>query len=175
MTCGHSFTRLNDARPEFASIRNQALAHIDRSEFDAARAALASGRDAARALRGNVSRNEAEFLADEAGIDHLNLAYRAAAEKYAEAANVVGSFDRDAHWQYLLKQPGALYDHGDEFGDNEALLEAIDLYHSALIFAPRERVPARLGADPEQSRHRAQDAGGAGERDGAARGGGCRL
>src|SRR5262249_18294235 len=133
--------RLTNERPKFASIRNQALAHIDRGEFDAARAALARGRDAARVLRENVSRNEAEFLADEAGIDHLNLAYREAAKKYAEAANLVGSFDRDAQWRYLLKQAGALYDHGNEFGDNEALLEAIGLNHSALRFAPRERVP----------------------------------
>ena len=133
--------RLTNERPEFAAIRNQALAHIDRGEFDAARAALARGRDAARALRENVSRNEAEFLADEAGIDHLNLAYRDAAGKYAEAAKLVGSFDRDAQWQYLLKQASMLYNHGNEFGDNEALLEAIDLYHSALTFAPRERVP----------------------------------
>jgi tetratricopeptide (TPR) repeat protein len=140
--------RLTNERPEFASIRNQALAYIDRGEFDAARAALARGRDAARPLRekGRAlyetgSRNEAEFLADEAGIDHLNLAYRAAADKYAEAASLVGSFDRDAQQKYLLQQAGALGDQGREFGDNEALLEAIDLYRLALTFAPRERAP----------------------------------
>jgi DNA-binding transcriptional MerR regulator len=88
--------RLTNDRPEFASIRNQALAHIDRGEFDAARAALAHGREAARELRENVSRNEAEFLADEARIDHLQLDYRAAAEKYAGAAALVTSFERDA-------------------------------------------------------------------------------
>jgi len=41
--------------------------------------------EAARALREEASHNEAEFLADEARIDHLQLAYRTAAAKYAEA------------------------------------------------------------------------------------------
>jgi tetratricopeptide (TPR) repeat protein len=117
-----------------ASIRDQALAHIDRGEFDAARAALARGRKAART-------NEAEFLAVEAGIDHLNLAYREAAKKYAEAANLVEAFDRDARWQYLMKQAGALYHHGNEFGDNEALVEAIGVYRDALKERIRDRVP----------------------------------
>jgi hypothetical protein len=110
--------RLTHDRPEFASIRNQALAHIDQGELDAARAALARGREAARALRDNVSRNEAEFLADEARIDHLLLDYRAAADKFAEAAALVTSFNRDVGWEYLVKQAHELYDHGAEFGEN---------------------------------------------------------
>jgi hypothetical protein len=88
------WSRLTNDRPQFASIRNQALAHIDRGEFDAGRATLARGRETARALRDNVSRNEAEFLADEARIDHLLLDYRAAAQKFAEAAALVTLFNR---------------------------------------------------------------------------------
>jgi hypothetical protein len=56
-------------------IRDQALALIDAGDLDAARAALNRGREAARALREETSRNEAEFLANEARIDHLQLAY----------------------------------------------------------------------------------------------------
>jgi hypothetical protein len=104
--------RLTNDRPEFASIRGQALAHIDQGEFDEARAALGRGRKAARALREDVSRNEAEFLADEALIDHLQLAYKAAAEKYSQAAGLVASFDRNAAWNYFLKQAGELYAQG---------------------------------------------------------------
>jgi hypothetical protein len=114
--------RLTNDRPEFASIRNQALAHLDRGEFDAARAALARGRGAARKLRGNMSLNEAEFLADEARIDHLQFAYRAAAERYAEAAALVMSFDHEAGWQYLVDQANELFNHGQEFGEKQALL-----------------------------------------------------
>jgi hypothetical protein len=105
------------------------------------RICVAPRRHDRRALRENVSRNEAEFLTDEAGIDHLNFTYREAAKKYAEAANLVGSFDRDSQWQYLLKQAGALYDHGNEFGDHAALLEAIAICRAALAERTRERVP----------------------------------
>jgi tetratricopeptide (TPR) repeat protein len=133
--------RLTHDRPEFASIRNQALAHIDQGELDAARAALARGREAARALRDNVSRNEAEFLADEARIDHLLLDYRAAADKFAEAAALVTSFNRDVGWEYLVKQAHELYNHGAEFGENQSLLQAIGVYRSALTLVPRELVP----------------------------------
>src|SRR5277367_5418361 len=120
--------RLTNDRPEYSLIRRQALAHIDEGEFDAARAALGRGREAARALHEDVSRNEAEFLTDEARIDHLQLAYRAASEKYLQAAGLVASFDRNAEWDYLLRHAGELHNQGEEFGDNGALLEAISAY-----------------------------------------------
>ena len=120
--------RLRNDRPELAAIRGHALALIDAGDLDAARAALNRGREAARALRDETSRNEAEFIADEARIDHLQLAYRNAAQKYAEAASLVAPFDRYAEWQYILTLARELYDHGNEFGDNEALMEAISVY-----------------------------------------------
>jgi hypothetical protein len=48
-----------------------------------------------RSWREEASRNEVVFLANEARIDHLQLAYRAAAAKYAEAAALVGVIDQD--------------------------------------------------------------------------------
>jgi hypothetical protein len=55
--------RLGNDRPELAAMRRQALALIDAGDLDAARAAINRGREAARALRGETSRNEAEFVA----------------------------------------------------------------------------------------------------------------
>ncbi|MGH7120263.1 MAG: hypothetical protein ACREFP_14955 [Acetobacteraceae bacterium] len=78
--------RFRNDRPEFAAIRDRASALIDQGEFDAARAALREGRGAARALREQISRSEAGFLADEARIDRLQLSYDAACEKFKEAA-----------------------------------------------------------------------------------------
>jgi tetratricopeptide (TPR) repeat protein len=92
-------------------------------------------------LRAEASRNEAEFLADEARIDHLQLGYRDAAQKYAEAARLVAPFDHYAEWQYILREAGELRDHGDEFGDNQALVRAIGLFGRALTLVPREHVP----------------------------------
>jgi tetratricopeptide (TPR) repeat protein len=133
--------RLSNDRPELAVIRQQALALIDAGDLDGARAALSRGREVARTLRAEASRNEAEFLADEARIDHLQLAYRAAAAKYAEAAALVASFDRAGRWTFLVQQASELEDYGTELGDNQALTEAIAAYGRALVLAPRKNLP----------------------------------
>jgi tetratricopeptide (TPR) repeat protein len=80
--------RLRNDRPEFAAIRARASALIDKGDFNAARAALNEGRQAARALREEASRTEAGFLADEARVDRLQLNYESACAKFAEAARV---------------------------------------------------------------------------------------
>ncbi|MGC1862600.1 MAG: hypothetical protein WA733_16165 [Methylocystis sp.] len=125
-------SRLTNDRPELAAIREQALAFIDRGELDAARGALSRGRTVARAMREEGSRNESEFLADEARVDHLQLAYRSAAAKYAEAANLVASFDPESHKKWLFAQANELCDQGGEFGENAALSDAIRLYRQCL-------------------------------------------
>jgi tetratricopeptide (TPR) repeat protein len=133
--------RLRNDGPELAVIRDQALAHIDAGDLDAARAAFNRGREAARALREETSRNEAEFLADEARIDHLQLAYRDAPQKYAEAARLVAPFSSEAEWKYVLRQADEFSDYGNEFGDNQALMEAIAVYQQALTLVPSRSRP----------------------------------
>ena len=133
--------RLTNERPELAPIRAQALALIDRGDLDGARAALSRGREAARELRQGASRNEAEFLADEARIDHLQLAYRAAAEKYSQAAALVAPVDREGEWRFITQEAGELQHHGAEFGDNEALVQAITTHRRALALAPQATTP----------------------------------
>ena len=129
--------RLRNDRPELAAVRQEALRLIDLGDLDLARAALNRGREIARALREEASRSEAELLADEARIDHLQLAYRAAAAKYAEAAVLVAPFGRDSEFGYLSRQAGELYDQGNEFGDDDALAAAIAVYRQALDCVPR--------------------------------------
>ena len=80
--------RLRNDRPEFAAIRARASDLIDQGEFDAARAVLREGREVARALREEISRSEAGFLADEARIDRLQLNHDAARAKFAEATRL---------------------------------------------------------------------------------------
>jgi hypothetical protein len=87
-------SRLSNDRPEFAAIRARASAAIDKGDFDAARAVLNEGRERARALRGEASRTEAGFLADEARADQLQLNYDSACAKSAEAARL----DPDNIW-----------------------------------------------------------------------------
>jgi hypothetical protein len=84
--------------PALASIAGQVQALIDKGDFDAARDALGRGREAARTLRIDASRHEILFLAQGARVDSLQLAYRSAASKYAEAAALVVPFDTEQQW-----------------------------------------------------------------------------
>ena len=81
-------TRFRSDRPGLATFRTRALALINQGEFDAARAVLQQGRIAARALREEFSRTEAEFLADEARVEKLQLNYDTACENFAEATRL---------------------------------------------------------------------------------------
>src|SRR5262249_22109389 len=71
----------------------------------------------------------------------LQLAYRRAASKYAEAAVLVAAVDRQKQWQFALAQAGELFSQGDEFGDNTALVESLALYRNALSLAPGSEKP----------------------------------
>jgi hypothetical protein len=137
--------QLRRGPPALAAIAEEVQALIDKGEFDDARRALVRGREAARGQRIDASRYEAAFLAQEARVDDLQLAYRTAAEKYAEAAALVAPFDTEQQWRFLLAQAGELYKQGDEFGDNATLAEA------RLSPVPRSRAAsrktARLGGD----------------------------
>jgi tetratricopeptide (TPR) repeat protein len=112
--------------PALAAIAQEAQSLIDKGDLDGARHALMRGREAARAQRSDASRNEAKFLALDAQVDDLQLAYKSAAEKYAEAAGLVAPFDPKQQWEYGLAQAGELNKQGDEFGDNAALRSAIE-------------------------------------------------
>jgi hypothetical protein len=128
---------LRQGPAELASFAQQAQALIDKGDFDGARAALGAGRTAARVLREQSSRYEAQFLAQEARGDHLQLSYRSAAAKYADAARLVAPLDRQQQWEFVLAQADELVSLGAEFGDNAALTEAIDVYANGLLLATR--------------------------------------
>ncbi len=127
--------------PTLAAIAEEVQALLDKGEFEDARRALVRGREASRALRIDASRYEAAFLAQDARVDDLQLAYRGAAAKYAEAATLVASFDTEQQWRFLLYQASELSKQGDEFGDNTALAEAIDVYRRCLALASRSQRP----------------------------------
>jgi tetratricopeptide (TPR) repeat protein len=132
--------------PALAAIAQEAQSLIDKGDLDGARHALVRGREAARAQRTDASRDEAKFLALDARVDDLQLAYRSAAAKYAEAAGLVAPFDAKQEWDFLSNQAGELRKQGDEFGDNAALVEAIDLYRRDLTLAPRSARPLQWAA-----------------------------
>ncbi len=70
----------------------------------------------------------------------MRLLYRQAAGLYAEAA-ALSPDDPGRRLALLGKEADVLQDHGDEFGDNDALREAIDLYRELLREMPRADRP----------------------------------
>jgi tetratricopeptide (TPR) repeat protein len=133
--------RLSGDRPELAAIREQVLALLDRGDLDGARAALNASRQAARTLGLHSSRMEVELLANEAFIDELQLAYRAAETKYDQSASLVREFDPEGEWGLRMHQADALSRLGSEFGDATALTDAIAIYERCLALAPRSTRP----------------------------------
>ena len=117
------------------AIKAGALGHADDllAEIDAKQAAaedrLAANRAATKAKRGEVA------LAQ--------LRYADAAKRFAEAAHELpeGEEYSAERLGYLNSEASALYQQGDEFGDNAALASAIDRYRRILELSPRERVP----------------------------------
>jgi tetratricopeptide (TPR) repeat protein len=68
------------------------------------------------------------------------LKYLAAAEHLAEAAKIAP--EPEAVLDYQWCRADALYRHGDEFGDNAALAEAIRVWREVVApLVPRERAP----------------------------------
>ncbi len=87
------------------------------------------------------ARGRAALLAERGRVARLSLQYRDAARFYAQARGAVDGIDDKAAWEYTVRQADALYDQGNEFGDNPALRDAIAAYGIALGLAPRDRMP----------------------------------
>jgi hypothetical protein len=140
--------------PRAAALRDEAAAAHAAGHLDAARSALAAmaaeEQAALTRLEAHAEEIEAErrlrrsSLAEtkgaQAGVEKAGLRYREAATLYREASGLV-AFDPQAAWQWLMQAARALDDLGREFGDNDALRDAIALYGDVLALAPRDRVP----------------------------------
>ena len=81
--------------------------------------------------------------AAEGDLAMTELHYLQGADLFKEAANLVppGNAYEDKRIDYLRREIRALYQQGDEFGDNSALLSAIERCKRLIDLQPRERVP----------------------------------
>ncbi|HNG51624.1 MAG TPA: tetratricopeptide repeat protein, partial [Plasticicumulans sp.] len=153
-----SLQRLAALDPDDPAIRaliEQARAAVQQGDYDAADRSLAEAEYADLAAA-----RQAEQLAEQARVaarQHLLTAaatraergdlamtridYLAAAEHFRQATALVPAEDSETRADYLHRQANALYQQGDEFGDNAALLNAIAIWRKTLELRPRERVP----------------------------------
>ena len=87
------------------------------------------------------TRGRATLLAERARYSRLQLRYGEAAEFYRKAAVLVTN-NPPAARQYQLDAADSLYTQGKEFGDNQALADAIQSYGTILATIDRTKAPA---------------------------------
>lgn len=138
LTLREQLSRITSGRVDVAAVRSEAAALIEAADLAGARTLLQTARERSRAAQ---ARDEAMLLADEAGLDRLELRYLSAAEKFGEAAALVKELDPDACVGYLTSRGSVLYDQGVEFGDNDALRSSVSVWKTAAELRPRERYP----------------------------------
>jgi hypothetical protein len=83
----------------------------------------------------------AASTAAEGDLAMAELHYVQAADLFKDAASLVPAGHEAERWKYLNSEAGALYRQGDEFGDNEALLSAIERYRHLIELRPRNAFP----------------------------------
>ena len=140
---------LSELRDQLEAVRPEALALVDRGDFEAAAAALSCELRLTPVPPGgrapDEARRDAELFAAAAEIDQLNLDYRAAADKYDAAARLVCAAEPDASagalWRFRMAQGRALVDDGAARGLGESLIGAVESYDRALAAVSRAHSP----------------------------------
>ena len=129
--------------PKIAAFKIDARKAIEAGELAKADALLADVETEQRRALDRLAVNAAETSAQRGDIALTRLRYAEAAKHFANAAAVFPpkSAHEDKRIDYLQKEANALYQQGDEFGDNGALLSAIERRKRLVELTPREREP----------------------------------
>jgi class 3 adenylate cyclase/tetratricopeptide (TPR) repeat protein len=132
--------------PQVKALRNEAEVALGKADFAVARAKLQQAADVDRVASLTLadqaktrSLAAAGSLEESARVAALTLHYRDAADDLGKSVQLAVQFDRHETWRLMTSQAAMLQLEGDEFGDNGALGDSIDLYQQALQFVPRER------------------------------------
>ena len=150
----HALAKSND-EPEITKRREQAAKAIEQGDYDRADRLLAEAEDIDRQAiseqqQAIVEQQEAldrrqlsaaTTLIQRGELERTRLNYRKAADHFAEAVSLVPTSDSETRLDYLMKQASALDGQGTEFGDNRALLKAIETYQTILDAQSRKHVP----------------------------------
>lgn len=145
--------RLTNDDPDVQRLRKEAADLLERADFAAVRSRLEEAKqrslEIAREHQERARRELASAAADAAAqgaAARLQFDYAAAASYFAEAARLVGDTEADTRRDYLERMAEALYRQGLDFGDNGALLAAVEHLRSLLDETVRERVPLEWAA-----------------------------
>src|SRR5215468_8747578 len=129
--------------PKIAALKTDAQKAIEAGELAKADALLADVETEQRQALDRFAINAAETSAQRGEIALTRLRYADAAKHFANAAGAfpANSAHEDKRITYLQKQAHAFYLQGEEFGNNGALLSAIEGFKRVLVMTPRERAP----------------------------------
>ena len=133
-------TQSGDA-PQIAALKLEAKKAIDAGDLAKADALLAEVEAEQRRALDRFAFNAAETSAQRGDIALARLRYAETAQHFAEAARTLPVGHDQERWNYLGRQAFALYRQGDEFGDNPALAEAINVLRRCLALSPRSERP----------------------------------
>ena len=129
--------------PKIAALKTDAHRAIEAGELAKADALLADVETEQRQALDRFAINAAETSAQRGEIALTRLRYPEAAKHFANAAGAfpANSAHEDKRITYLQRQAHAFYLQGEEFGDNGALLSAIEGFKRVLAMTPREHAP----------------------------------
>src|SRR5262245_23312033 len=127
--------------PRIVSLRAKAQKAVEAGELAKASELLADVVAEQTRSLDRLAVNAADTYARLGGIALTRLRYAEAATHFANAAAVFPpkSVHEDKRISYLKKEANALFQQGDAFGDNGALLSAIERYKRLVDLAHRER------------------------------------
>ncbi len=131
--------------PKIAALKTDAQKAIEAGQLAEADALLANVEMEERHGLDRLTVNTAETSARRGDLALTRLRYGEAAKHFANAAALFppNSAHEDKRISYLQKEASALYQQGDELGDNGALLSALERYNRLVQLTLRERVPLR--------------------------------
>ena len=126
---------------EVRDLKRQAERATTVRDMERAEALLENIRDIRREARYRALSDEAAATADIAAARAARLDHRGASELYAEAASIPG-LPREQQFRWRAYQAETLRDLGVDFGDTDALAEAVNLYRNTVLpLVAKERFP----------------------------------
>jgi tetratricopeptide (TPR) repeat protein len=151
---------LNPDNPTAKALVDEAKPEIDAGHFQRAHELLRQATQAqiaaaqeARKLKEQAQRAEdaqmlgaASSTAAEGGVAMTERRYLEAADLFRRAADYIPPGHTSEHGGYLTREAEALYQQGDELGDNDALRSCTQIYRHALSDYPRSQAPLEWAA-----------------------------
>src|SRR5215831_5607394 len=130
--------------PRIVSLRAEAQKAVEAGELAKASELLADVVAEQTRSLDRLAVNAADTYARLGGIALTRLRYAEAATHFAKAAAVFppNSAHEDKRINYVQKEADALFQQGDEFGDNGALLSAIERYKRLVDLVHRAHAPS---------------------------------